>query len=572
MEIASAIDAIDKKITDINFTLKRDEWTDQDTAIHGDRETLVDQKTKLYESKARLEKEIGPKPKKSLVIFNYRETTRPPQNTEYNADSKYFNLNRNFLNFSESQFDADLVLFCRTDFHRLFDFLTQKVLIQNSVGFVVGPEGVGKSVTVSAYLSILSDRHCKITFLDIVPNSSDIKCTVYKPTLMKEFFIKDSNFPELLEEDSDPNLMNFLVIDGLENKKEHKILQGRAMLWQKGDKLVNKLVMICSMAARNDIYTLNEDKKAGIETYMMSSWTLEEFQQSVKQNEKFLKQVESKLDVSTKQLLTDERVSKKFAYTGGSAYLMFNIPTDQVKTILKSKIDDLTRHALDRNALYALLESFDKLLNFYYDHKDYYTSPRTEVISKYVAASLYLDQEHAKMFQGMFKDIQDPIWYLQCSFFIQIRSPGGLDFRYLESTGNWPSSQEIVSFEVDDFPVLQCDTACWLVPVASVDSTYYTMFVDVPKNYLRFVFFGNDSLLRDSERVHNENIELCERILEQLSRTNSGFCLARVFYAVDSKILKYIELEFSKRRIFDSSAGSTKGKELKKVQLIGIDK
>jgi hypothetical protein len=126
MEIASAIDAIDKKITDLNFTLKRAEWTDQDTATHGDKQTLVDQKAKLYEARACLEKVIAPKPKKPLVITNYRETTRPVQNTEYSEDSKYFNLNRNFLNFSESQFDNPLILFCRPEFHRLFDFLINK--------------------------------------------------------------------------------------------------------------------------------------------------------------------------------------------------------------------------------------------------------------------------------------------------------------------------------------------------------------------------------------------------------------------------------------------------------------
>jgi hypothetical protein len=183
--------------------------------------------------------------------------------------------------------------------------------------------------------------------------------------------LKITDFPELLKEPSSDTI-NLLVIDGLEDREEHRRLQGHAILWTYGDKFLNKLVMICSVSARFLYQNIVEDRKCSMETYMMSSWTLEEFQEAVTDEELFYKQIEPNLDAAPKHLLPQERVSKKFTYTGGSAYLMFNVPTDQVKTILHSKIYDLIRLLLNTHDVVTRLELFKKLLNFYYDHSNEY--------------------------------------------------------------------------------------------------------------------------------------------------------------------------------------------------------
>jgi ABC-type dipeptide/oligopeptide/nickel transport system ATPase component len=141
-------------------------------------------------------------------------------------------------------------------------------LIKNHICFLVGPEGVGKSVTVSTFMSFLNDKNWKITWLNLIPGSDDVKCTVYKPYLMKEFFIKTSNIQELLDDESESTtLRQFLVIDGIENLQEHKLIQGRAIWWKLRNRMRNQLIMICSIAARDDYSQIDEDKHDGMETY-----------------------------------------------------------------------------------------------------------------------------------------------------------------------------------------------------------------------------------------------------------------------------------------------------------------
>jgi tellurite resistance protein len=99
--------------------------------------------------------------------------------------------------------------------------------------------------------------------------------------------------------------MQFLFIDGLTNETEHNILQSHAILWQKKNKLLNKLVMICSMASRNDKTRIEQDKKAGIETFMMSSWTLAEFQEA---SEEFLNPLLNKESLKNSPTLVGQRI------------------------------------------------------------------------------------------------------------------------------------------------------------------------------------------------------------------------------------------------------------------------
>jgi DNA replication protein DnaC len=186
MEATCTIDQIEKKITDINFLLKKEAWTEQDIATHGDQKTLVEQKNELFELRACLHQEQ----QKS-------EAVRPAQNTTYSADSKYFNLNRDFLNFSDSPCEKPLILFCRREFHELFQFMTEKVLGENNICYLIGHDGVGKSVTISAYLSTLSETDCRITRLNLVPGSFDVQCTVYEEKVMKEFLI-NQNFLKIV--------------------------------------------------------------------------------------------------------------------------------------------------------------------------------------------------------------------------------------------------------------------------------------------------------------------------------------------------------------------------------------
>jgi hypothetical protein len=242
---------------------------------------------------------------------------------------------------------------------------------------------------------------------------------------------------------------------------------------------------------------------------------------------------------------------------------------------MKSRIDDLIKNLLDSSILRSS-EYLNKLLNIYCDG-DRSKTPRLQVINRFVAdtLALTLPLDHSKLVKSLFASIQDPLtqtWLLQLSFFIQLRSFAGVNFGYQKSTRNWPY-HEIETFE-GNFPVLNTNSTCWYAPIASTESLLYALYFDGAKSYLRIVIFAHEDLHQPWEKdQHKQQIQMCEKILEQvrLSNQERTFRNVEVFYVVNIDSLKEFEMELFIAGIIDISGKSMKGKELEKVNVIGIE-
>jgi hypothetical protein len=96
------------------------------------------------------------------------EISKLPQ-LSYDPSSTLFQLDPNYLEKTGIP-PQKLVLYCRPTFHEQFKFLRERVVNNGVFGWILGPQGTGKSTTSLAFASTLDKNIWVITwiYLDIV--------------------------------------------------------------------------------------------------------------------------------------------------------------------------------------------------------------------------------------------------------------------------------------------------------------------------------------------------------------------------------------------------------------------
>jgi hypothetical protein len=275
--------------------------------------------------------------------LDYRESGRPLKSTDYSATSRYIKISQDYLD--GTGFECDLnpgdkkILFCRSEFHRLYKFLTTEILQSKRVGYVIGAPGTGKSMTVMAYISSLDPITWKILWIHLDKRVEDKQCTLFEPDTKKQFSLNLSQISEMIRHMlSDQSIKHMIVVDGLTNDTDYKVLESVCFSWRRKSIHRNYLIFACSMGSRQKCQP-QVDKVHGIEEFTMCSWKLEELQESVK-DPPFLNQVQKYLDVGQRQDPIERRVLAKYFYSGGSVRFMFQFPTKTVVAMLQNAFAD----------------------------------------------------------------------------------------------------------------------------------------------------------------------------------------------------------------------------------------
>jgi hypothetical protein len=128
-----------------------------------------------------------------------------------------------------------------------------------------------------------------------------------------------------------------LVIHGLTNNSDSTDLSSAAGFWWRKNRANRRLILIESKAYSGNRNPA-DSKKLNIAFFEQISWGVDEYKEAVK-NVEFFRIVEPFLDADTEtEGDPEKRVVSKFFYAGGSARLMFQVATEEVKRLIISSI------------------------------------------------------------------------------------------------------------------------------------------------------------------------------------------------------------------------------------------
>ncbi|KAI3655887.1 hypothetical protein MP638_006821 [Amoeboaphelidium occidentale] len=88
------------------------------------------------------------------LTFTWNTTDIQP--LKYEPQNPLFELDTNYLAGAGLPVSNKLVLYCRPQFHKQFEFLQKTVCEDAALGYILGPPGTGKSTTTLAFASTLN--------------------------------------------------------------------------------------------------------------------------------------------------------------------------------------------------------------------------------------------------------------------------------------------------------------------------------------------------------------------------------------------------------------------------------
>ncbi|KAJ3332569.1 hypothetical protein HDU76_013817 [Blyttiomyces sp. JEL0837] len=213
-----------------------------------------------------------------------------------------------------------------------------------NVLWILGPPGIGKSVSSMAFLSTIDRALWTITLIHVGSYAMPTICVRYcGGTKYYTEIIHAQTISEILTDEEGKNHIVFL--DGLVTHHSNVHHLTACVRWLRGDFGRHRLVITSASTSRGKT-SLVEDDNLGVEEFFVDSWQLDDYLEAVK-HEDFYQSVEKNLDAcetavdrttSTDMNVRTEFVKSKYYFAGGSAQFMFAYPTSTVITQLDSYV------------------------------------------------------------------------------------------------------------------------------------------------------------------------------------------------------------------------------------------
>ena len=242
---------------------------------------------------------------------------------------------------------SEISLYVREMFTRQHNFLSQKVLTENSVGFIYGPPGTGKSTATYAFVTNL-DRSWITTWLHC-SDQYPVYCVRFERErrIVRTIVNGDADEVARVLNDVENDENHLVILDGYSLQAEGSIrkISDVCHVWLKKDLDRRRLAKVSSMAARG-LGKSHEDAVERIEYCFVACWELDDYFQAAAKAD-FFENVKDKLDsnielndirdasdevdtTTISELSAQDKVLSKHFYAGGSCRFMFQLNTESV--------------------------------------------------------------------------------------------------------------------------------------------------------------------------------------------------------------------------------------------------
>jgi hypothetical protein len=440
----------------------------------------------------------------------------------------------------------DLVLYLRGAVVEQHKFLSDIVISNASLGWIIGPPGSGKSAATFSFVASLDREKWVVIWIHL--------CRLLDPSIIifhgnRKESIGDCAYdviPEILERLSRrSDKMKFLVIDGyVQAIQSHDKVLATAYKWRKKDIKNRRLTVVCSMQSRRK-ENIFEDIQNSVKVFNVFSWTLQEYLNAVKFHDFWVsvkdnmdatsinvdmligeavesgqgtdygdhersilvdadddeKLDETKMDESTSNCLqpilpnpdiaegmlyVEQMVHAKFRYAGACARFMFSVCTADVKLLIDHAISMLGHP----NDVIAGDRSGNAINRLYGCYQNPYGQKCRIFVSKYAETqiALTLGPELVKI---LFSAVQDDCSgsgkgsLFEALFFLKMRA-GGVVLHCKNSTE--------VKFQQTKFiPLLSRGAVtlptpvCWFKPTSDVNGGFDAVYVNKDAKFARFL-------------------------------------------------------------------------------------
>jgi hypothetical protein len=196
-----------------------------------------------------------------------------------------------------------------------------------------------------------------------------------------------------------------VVIDGFVNSiQNHNNLLSSFYRWIEINKEYNRLLVICSMSSRGKS-SIDYDYNSGVKEFFFYSWTLEEYQNAIKDDD-FFNSIKENLDADfSMENKKGELIESKYYFAGGSSRYMFSYSTEIVIGLLNESISsakDIDKY-IDGTIGESSLEVINRLFSIF---KTKIEVRQKFIISQYVLSKIGV-KFGKKILQNIYKSLKD---------------------------------------------------------------------------------------------------------------------------------------------------------------------
>jgi hypothetical protein len=177
----------------------------------------------------------------------------------------------------------DLVLYRRGAVIEQYKFLSDDVMSNAKLGWIIGPPGSGKSAATFSFVASLDRGKWEVFWIHLCRSRNPSFILFHGNSKESIGHCLDGDIPEILELFSRrSDKMKFLVVDGfVQGIQGHHDVLTTAYEWKDIDINKRRLVVVCSMPSRRK-ENIFKDIDNSVKFFNVFSWTLEEYLNAIK--------------------------------------------------------------------------------------------------------------------------------------------------------------------------------------------------------------------------------------------------------------------------------------------------
>ena len=240
--------------------------------------------------------------------------------------------------------DTDILLFRRAEFDKQLDFLHNEVLVNKSLGWIIGPPGTGKSMATFHFAVDLAEQNFRVTWIRLTRLFFPV-CVMLKGKSRMELTVREtSQIGKVLKSNTRSDSLHVVIIDGyVSGNVAHTAVFSECAEWYLPYTEQKRVIVVSCLSSRGKS-NLSEDLTLRISPHFVSSWLRPDYETAL-QNPAFFDSVKTAFSMKyslseTGELLptceaqdnssASDLIENKYFYAGGCSRYMFQTQTDKV--------------------------------------------------------------------------------------------------------------------------------------------------------------------------------------------------------------------------------------------------